>query len=85
MSRLFVPLLILSFMVAVAADARLLLGGSIADPVWIAYGWVALFVFALIVFRWRGLWFLIGAPFALGPAIFIYWYVATCVPTKSCL
>ncbi|GEM_PF-5669459 len=84
MQRLFIPALLLSFVIAGAA-VKLGMGGPIIYPFWAAAAWLALFVVAVIAFRRRSLWFLIGAPFALGPALLIYWYVATCVPTKSCL
>jgi len=40
--------------------------------------WMALFVFGLARYRRRGLWLLIGAPFAL------YWPAATAVIWVSC-
>jgi hypothetical protein len=82
--RLFWLLLILSFVLGCFALADLAHGGN-RIPVLEAYGWLALFLVSVVVFRWKGLWLLLSAPFAVGPAVMIMVYVALCVPTKSCL
>ena len=83
--RAFIATAIISVLIAIGAVARLAMGGRIVYPFYFAFAWVILIVVALVVFRRRALWLLLGAPLALGPAILIYVYVATCVPTKSCL
>lgn len=46
--------------------------------------WLILFVIALIAFRRQALWFLLGAPIALGLPLLMLLYLYECMP-KSCL
>ena len=48
-------------------------GEAVAVSVWLGWIWIAIFVGALYFVRWRGLWLLPSAPFALyWPAMWIF-------------
>jgi hypothetical protein len=72
MAKKFGAVLIISFMVAGLSFFRFW-HAPVEFPLLIKllinYGpvivWIALFVWSLFVFRWKGLWLLLGAPFAL--------------------
>src|SRR5262249_25641936 len=78
---LFLPLLVLSFVIAATAVIRFPFG----DEIRFGLAWLALFGIAFLAFKRRALWFLLGAPFALGPGILTIVYVQVCWAYRSCL
>jgi hypothetical protein len=85
LQKLFAPLLAISLVLALLPVARLSMGGPILYPFLLALPWIVCALAAAVMYRWRGLWFLVGAPFALGPALLLTIYLALCIPAKSCL
>lgn len=84
MDRLFLALLVLSYSVAAAA-LMAIIRGHIMPNFLLAATWLLMTVIAFIAFKRKAMWFLLGAPFALGPTLWVALYLYECIPTKSCL